>query len=92
MEIRIDDNGTLYCNGKECILYASNYGCSHNCVIALIAERIQRGKSVDMRGISSKRSTFDKEFQDCTLCCFAGNCKFTPCPLPLGWHFEKENK
>lgn len=89
MEIKIDDNGILYCDGVECILYASNLGCSHNCAIASIAERIQRGKSVDLSGVSPMVTPGENEFEDCNFCCFKGNCKFNPCPLEIGWHFKK---
>lgn len=89
MEIKIDDNGTLYCDGIECKLYASSLGCQNICPIAHIAENIKRGKQVDLFGLDPAPTPEESEFQDCTLCYFSGNCVFNPCPLEMGWHFKK---
>ncbi len=89
MEIKIDDNGILYCDGKECNVYASNLGCQNNCPISHIAENIKRGKQVDLYGIIPIPTPTESSFQDCSFCHFSGNCVFNPCPLEMGWHFKK---
>ena len=81
MEIKIDDNGILYCDGVECILYASNLGCSHNCAIASIAERIQRGKSVDLSGVSPMVTPGENEFEDCNFAALKVIVSLTPAHL-----------
>lgn len=92
MEIKIDDNGILYCDGTECITYASNLACKENCPMASIAENVQRGKRVDTNDVFAAPTPVTKDFQDCSSCYFGGKCKFNPCPLPLSWHFEKRTK
>ena len=89
MEIKIDDNGILYCNGVECHQYASNLACQNICPIAHIAENIKRGKEVDLFGLIAVPTPAESSFEDCKLCYLYGNCVFNPCPLEMGWHFKK---
>ena len=89
MEIKIDDNGILYCDGIECNLYASNLACQNICPISHIAENIKRGKQVDLFGLDPCPTPKESTFQDCSLCYFSGNCVLNPCPLEMGWHFKK---
>lgn len=88
MEIRINEDGVLLCDGLECISYASNYGCLKRCPLPLLAERILRGKQVDLFGLVPTPTPKESSFKDCSLCRFGGNCVFNPCPLEMGWHFK----
>lgn len=89
MEIKIDDNGILYCDGVVCNLYASKLGCQNICPIAHIAENIKRGQLVDLYGLAPAPTPEESSLQDCSFCHFGGNCPFNPCPLDMGWHFKK---
>lgn len=89
MEIKIDDNGILYCDGIVCNVYASSLGCQNNCPICHIAENIMRSKQVDLFGLVPAPTPKESSFQDCSFCYFKDNCVFNPCSLEMGWHFKK---